>query len=80
MRKKHCSHHWVIDFAEGPLSRGECRACGEERLFRNHLLWSEMAPPEATNGRYRLGVDPRPRGRPRPALSPRGAGHGPLCP
>jgi hypothetical protein len=30
-----CNHHWVIDSAEGPTSRGRCKLCGTERSFSN---------------------------------------------
>jgi hypothetical protein len=30
-----CSHHWVIDSAEGPTSQGRCKLCGTERSFSN---------------------------------------------
>lgn len=50
--KRNCCHHWVIDVAVGPLSKGECRLCGAERLFRNHLRWAEIAP-------VRVAVTPR---------------------
>ena len=33
----HCSHHWVIEPATGPLSRGLCRSCGEVRTFSNYV-------------------------------------------
>lgn len=36
-----CQHHWVIDPPEGPVSKGVCRGCGEERDF-----------PNAPEGRY----------------------------
>ena len=32
-----CCHHWVIQPANGPVSRGECQNCGEEREFRNSV-------------------------------------------
>ena len=31
-----CRHHWIIDSPAGPVSKGLCRLCGEERLFRNY--------------------------------------------
>ena len=31
-----CQHHWVIDPPEGPVSKGVCRSCGEERDFLNY--------------------------------------------
>ncbi len=32
-----CRHHWLIEPAGGPTSKGRCRVCGEERFFRNSL-------------------------------------------
>lgn len=32
-----CAHHWLIDPPNGPQSRGTCRHCGGERLFKNSL-------------------------------------------
>lgn len=30
-----CAHHWVIESPAGPVSRGQCKRCGEEREFLN---------------------------------------------
>ncbi len=30
-----CEHHWVVDPPVGPVSKGTCRSCGEERDFPN---------------------------------------------
>lgn len=30
-----CAHHWVIDTPAGPVSRGQCKRCGEAREFLN---------------------------------------------
>jgi hypothetical protein len=30
-----CRHHWIIDSAEGPLSKGVCKHCGAENYFHN---------------------------------------------
>ena len=35
MNSTHCAHHWMIETANGPLSRGSCSLCGEEREFSN---------------------------------------------
>ena len=32
-----CTHHWVIESANGPLSEGVCRRCGERREFTNSI-------------------------------------------
>ena len=45
-----CSHYWIIEFAVGPLSKGACKICGEEKLFRNQLRWDEIAPVRAKEG------------------------------
>jgi hypothetical protein len=42
--KHNCCHHWIIEVAISPLSRGVCRVCGEEKLFRNRIQWAEIAP------------------------------------
>lgn len=37
-----CVHHWIIDEPEGPVSKGYCKKCGEEREFQNyfpHSIW-----------------------------------------
>ena len=30
-------HHWVIDEANGPLSAGRCKTCGEQKAFKNWI-------------------------------------------
>ena len=32
-----CKHHWLIEAADGPESRGVCKYCGETRNFPNSL-------------------------------------------
>ena len=32
-----CRHHWVIQPADGPVSNGSCRVCGEHREFKNYV-------------------------------------------
>lgn len=32
-----CCHHWAIEAPNGQFSRGVCRDCQEEKLFRNSL-------------------------------------------
>ena len=32
-----CQHHWVIQEADGPISVGLCRECGEIKEFKNYL-------------------------------------------
>ena len=33
-----CCHHWIIETADGPISRGMCRLCFETREFRNSIV------------------------------------------
>ncbi len=35
--KEQCRHHWVIESASGPISRGVCRLCGTVKEFSNRL-------------------------------------------
>ena len=37
MRLKTCAHHWVIETANGPVSRGVCKLCQEVREFGNFI-------------------------------------------
>jgi hypothetical protein len=30
-----CTHHWMIDKANGPISTGLCNLCGEKKPFLN---------------------------------------------
>ena len=32
-----CQHHWVIQEADGPISRGSCQSCGQLKEFKNYL-------------------------------------------
>jgi hypothetical protein len=33
-------HHWVIDIADGPFSKGKCQRCEKEEMFENSLAVS----------------------------------------
>ncbi len=40
-----CPHHWEIESANGPISKGTCRVCGEEREFNNSVeTWGGWNP------------------------------------
>jgi hypothetical protein len=39
-----CCHYWIIGVADGPVSNGTCKLCGEKREFSNHMRLSEDAP------------------------------------
>ncbi len=32
-----CCHHWAIEAPNGQFSKGVCRNCNEERVFRNSM-------------------------------------------
>ena len=32
-----CAHYWIIEPANGPMSRGKCRVCLEVRDFKNFV-------------------------------------------
>jgi len=31
----HCTHYWLIDVPDGPMSQGVCRRCGQGKMFEN---------------------------------------------
>ena len=31
-------HYWIIKTADGPMSMGRCKRCGESREFANYIL------------------------------------------
>ena len=33
-----CCHYWIIETANGPISRGECEICHEVRDFKNSVF------------------------------------------
>jgi len=37
------SHHWMIDEAEAPVSKGVCRHCGTVREFKNERRPGELS-------------------------------------
>jgi len=48
-----CRHHWIIEPAGGPVSRGVCRICNEVRDFNNSfpgILSNEDLPWVHTGG------------------------------
>ena len=36
-----CRHYWIIEHANGPVSKGECRYCRETREFQNSVFEAE---------------------------------------
>ena len=43
-----CQHHWIIESPAGPVSKGSCRVCGEEREFMNYVEGSSWASSDVT--------------------------------
>ncbi len=35
--REECRHHWIIETADGPVSRGICKLCGAKKEFSNSL-------------------------------------------
>ena len=40
----HCAHYWVIAVPNGPISRGVCQLCADNREFRNSMPEHPWAP------------------------------------
>lgn len=38
IEEEQCPHYWVIEIANGPKSRGQCKYCGEIRDFHNSIV------------------------------------------
>ena len=53
IEKKRCIHHWMIEQANGPTSKGVCRMCDLIRSFKNAVIsnngsdWSTIAAARA---------------------------------
>jgi len=35
--RQKCCHHWLIESAAGPVSKGVCRYCGMQNEFNNYF-------------------------------------------
>ena len=56
-----CQHHWVIAKPSGPVSRGKCRLCGEEKDFQNFMEnapWSRAKGKRPANDARRTKEEP----------------------
>ncbi len=53
---KHHAHHWTIETADGPLSKGTCALCGKTQEFANSLMsgsnWYRVIPAEHSNSGF----------------------------
>ena len=52
-----CSHHWLIDKANGPISNGLCKLCGEERPFLNS--WDSAVEKKFLRTNHQTGPSPK---------------------
>ena len=52
--KDNCCHHWIIEPADGPTSKGICQLCGAEKEFYNcgPDLWSRWERDELTPAQF----------------------------
>ena len=60
MTTTECPHHWLIETAAGPVSKGVCRLCGEEREFTNSTEFHATWPPQTK--RYPVAPQPEDAG------------------
>ncbi len=63
-----CAHHWVIETPAGPVSRGQCKRCGEVREFLNSPDSSFYWEDDSTRKSAPETVLPVPSGIAAPAL------------
>ena len=56
-----CKHHWIIEIANGSVSRGVCKYCGFEKEFLNSLPdFSAMSKDSKDSGFCGLPEDAKP--------------------
>ena len=54
-----CAHHWVIETPAGPVSRGQCKRCGESESFSTPptaLSTGRMTTPASRAGAGHIAV------------------------
>jgi hypothetical protein len=51
-QKEPCRHFWVIEVANGPVSRGQCKYCGAGKEFFN--AYPEFNPLKKGNNPFNL--------------------------
>jgi len=47
--KPSCCHYWIIETANGPISRGQCQYCHEFRDFKNSVFDMGREDQDASN-------------------------------
>jgi hypothetical protein len=51
-QKETCRHYWVIEVANGPVSRGKCKYCGAKKDFYN--AFPEFNPLKKGNNPFNM--------------------------
>ncbi len=46
-----CQHHWIIESANGPVSKGHCKLCGRNYVFSNSMPMENWRKASAAVGR-----------------------------
>lgn len=49
---RQCAHHWLIEGAVGPVSKGRCKFYGATRKFRNSWQGTASRPLPETKPHY----------------------------
>ena len=52
LEEDRCHHFWVIEIANGPKSQGECKYCGEIKVFHNSIV--DFTDPKRKNNPLNL--------------------------
>ena len=55
-----CCHYWIIETAQGPISRGECQVCHEVRDFKNSVFDMDR---DSQDSRARKGSEAEEKGQ-----------------
>ena len=42
-KPKGCIHHWDIETAKGPYSKGKCKICNLEKTFENSIATRQIS-------------------------------------
>ena len=54
-----CVHHWVLEAPNGPMAKGRCSVCGEERDFSNWIPEIRKPHPRWKGGKGKRGGEIR---------------------
>ena len=60
-----CCHYWIIETAQGPISRGDCQICHEVRDFKNSVFDMDR---DSQDSRSRKGLGAEEKNQ--PAVAP----------